>query len=321
FDAIPEFRLTSFYNAQFLIQARECAKFIARNKIEIVQTHDFYTNVFGMLAAKIAGVKRRIAAKRETENMRSKAQKIVEKQAFRLSKAIVANAVAVKIYLINEGVKADKINVIYNGLDLERLKPSTTNRDEILREFNISDNRKIVTIVANLRHEVKNIPMFLRAAQGVKNKFADVTFVIAGEGELMPQMKDFAEILGIGSKVKFLGRCGQVADLLEISDVCVLSSRAEGFSNSILEYMSASRPVVATNVGGASEAITNGENGFLIESDNDEAMSEKLLFLLENPEIAAQFGRKGRAIVETKFSLNSQLKQTLELYERVAYQT
>ncbi|MBC7796968.1 MAG: glycosyltransferase, partial [Pyrinomonadaceae bacterium] len=125
FDAIPEFRLTSFYNAQFLIQARECAKFIARNKIEIVQTHDFYTNVFGILAAKIAGVKIKIAAKRETENMRSKAQKIIEKQAFRLSKAIVANAEAVKSYLIKEGVKPNKNNVIYNGLDLERLKPST----------------------------------------------------------------------------------------------------------------------------------------------------------------------------------------------------
>ena len=79
FKKIPEFRLTSFFNLNFLRQAQKCAGFILQNKIEIVHTHDFYSNVFGMTAATLARVKLKIASKRETGGIRSKGQKLVEK--------------------------------------------------------------------------------------------------------------------------------------------------------------------------------------------------------------------------------------------------
>ena len=72
----------------------------------------------------------------------------------------------------------------------------------------------------------------------------------------------------------FLEGCEHVSDLLSISDVCVLSSKAEGFSNSILEYMAAARPVVATDVGGAKEAIVEGETGYLVKSGDENGMAE-----------------------------------------------
>ena len=82
FDSIPEFKLTSFYNLNFLTQVRKCARFLRENHIDIVQTHDFYTNVFGMLAATLAKTPLKIASKRETGGMRSASQKRVEKFAF-----------------------------------------------------------------------------------------------------------------------------------------------------------------------------------------------------------------------------------------------
>ena len=75
-------------------------------------------------------------------------------------------------------------------------------------------------------------------------------FIIAGEGELTAEMRGLAKELGLEREAFFIGRVDRVADLLAVSDVCVLSSKAEGFSNSILEYMAASRPVVVTDVGG-----------------------------------------------------------------------
>ena len=88
---IPEYKLTSFFNANFVRRVRECARYLRENRIDIVQTHDFYTNVFGMAAATLAGVKGRVASKRETYEMRSKAQEIVEKMAFGRADAILAN--------------------------------------------------------------------------------------------------------------------------------------------------------------------------------------------------------------------------------------
>lgn len=313
---IPEFKLNSFYDANFLLQLKNCVRFLRENQIEIVHTHDFYTNVFGITAARLAGVKCKIASKRETSAVRSKAQKVIEKQIFKTANAIVANSEAVKNYLVRLNVSEKKIKVIYNGLDLARVAPKETNRKKVCAELGLPDgeNLKFVTLVANLRHTVKNQPMFLRAAQSVLQKFPDAHFVFAGEGELKTSLENLAKQLEIEKNTHFIGRCTKVAELLSISYVCALTSRAEGFSNSILEYMAAGKPVVATNVGGAAEAIVENETGFLVDSDDDEALAKRLIELLKDEEKAARFGEKGKKIVEENFSLENQLNKTLELY-------
>ena len=316
FTTIPEFRLNSFYDLNFLRQLKRCARFIRENKIQIVHTHDFYTNIFGIAAARIARAPLKIASKRETSGMKSRAQERIERRIFGVADAIVVNAKAVENYLVDAGVSAAKINVIYNGLDLERLKPKETNRRKICEELNLptDENIKFITLVANLRHAVKNQPMFLRAAKTISEKFPEARFVLAGEGELKTNLENMAKHLSIFDKTHFIGRCVKVPELLSVSFVGVLTSFAEGFSNSILEYMAANLPVVATSVGGASEAIIENETGFVVESDDDKLMAEKLIYLLENSRKANVMGAAGRKIVEEKFSCETQLRRTLELY-------
>ena len=313
---ITEFKLESFYDANFFLQLKKCVKFLRENKIQIVHTHDFYTNVFGISAARLAGIKYKIASKRETAAVRSKAQKIIEKQIFKVADRVVANSETVKEYLINENVSAGKINVIYNGLDTARLTPRETNRRKICAELGlpIDENIKFMTLVANLRHAVKNQPMFLRTAQKVLRKYPKTHFVLAGEGELREDLENLAKELKIEKNTHFIGRCTNIPELLSISYACVLTSYAEGFSNSILEYMWAGKPVVATNVGGAAEAIIENATGFLVESGDDETMANRLIELLENEEKAARFGEKAKELVKEKFSLQNQLNKTLELY-------
>jgi glycosyltransferase involved in cell wall biosynthesis len=217
--------------------------------------------------------------------------------------------------LIAAGVSGDKISIVYNGLDLSKFKIEF-DRAEILRAFGLPD-KKLVTIVANLRHTVKNQEMLLRAAQKITEKYENAAFILAGEGERAEEMKNLARELKIEQDVFFTGRAERVAELLAVSEICVLASRAEGFSNAILEYLAASRPVVATSVGGAAEVIFDGENGFLVESDDDRKMAEKILFLLENPETAKKYGARGREIVETRFSVEAQLENTIAVYNQV----
>ncbi|HEX8492713.1 MAG TPA: glycosyltransferase [Pyrinomonadaceae bacterium] len=317
---IPEYPLTSFYDANTVRQLRRFATYLREHKVEVVHTHDFYTNVFGMAGAALARVPVRVASRRETGGMRTRAQKKVEQGVYRLAHAIVANAEAVRRGLINEGVSERKIVTIYNGLDLERLKPKIdARREETLRLLNLpsEETRRFVTIVANLRHDVKDHPTFLRAARRVRAVVPDAAFVLAGEGELTEAMRALAAELGIERDVFFTGRCAAVAELLAASEVCVLSSRAEGFSNAILEYMAAARPVVATDVGGAREAIVEGETGFLVAAGDDKVMAERIITLLREPERARSMGGRGRLRVERKFSCAAQLENTLNLYERL----
>src|SRR5256885_15863898 len=113
-------------------------------------------------------------------------------------------------------------------------------------------------------------------------------------------MKAYAELIGQERDVFFLGRCEKVAELLSISDVCVLSSKAEGFSNSILEYMASARPVVVTDVGGAREAVTDGETGYIVPAGDDEAMASRINELLGDTKRAQAMGDRGRVMVDRK---------------------
>jgi glycosyltransferase involved in cell wall biosynthesis len=315
FTDIPEFRLNSFYDANTVRQLKRCSKFIRDNKIDIIQTHDFYTNIFGMTAAMLARVPVRIAAKRET-GMRSLVQRFIERRAFGRAHAVVANAVRVKNYLIESGVQGSKISVVYNCVDLERSSLTETARENILRELGLPtcESMQFVTIVANLRSAVKNHRMFLRAAAKVKREIVNVSFVIAGEGELIDETKAFAADLGLSEQTFFLGRCSNVAELLSISNICCLTSESEGFSNSILEYMAAGKPVVATDVGGAAEAIVENETGFLVASNDDEALADRLIELLTDRDKAERMGDNARQVAEAKFSLTARKKKTLKLY-------
>jgi glycosyltransferase involved in cell wall biosynthesis len=317
---IPEFPLTSFYDWNMLKQLRRFRAFLRERNIDVIHTDGFYTNIFGIAGAKLAGVSARIGFRGETQtDGRTSAQNLVERRAFRWASVIHANSEAVKRFLIDQGVPATRIAVVYNGLDLARFGTHASgvqSRPEACVPFGLPPGRRFVTMVANLHNPVKDYPMFLRAAAQVRRQVQDAAFVVAGEGDLLESLRALARELEIEDDVFFIGRCNQIAALLFASDVCVLSSKAEGFSNAILEYMGAARPVVATDVGGAREVIVEGETGHLVVSGDNRTMAARIIDLLSDPPAADAMGRRGRAVVEQKFSARVQLERTEALYER-----
>lgn len=315
FTDIPEYRLKSFVRFGFVRRLFECASYMRKQKFDIVHTHDFYTNVFGILAARLAGVPVRIASKRETKGVRTPAQEKAERIIYRISTAITVNSKAVGRFLEERGVESSKIRLVYNGLDTSRLEPGTSDREVICEKLGIPPDKVFVTIVANLRHGVKNQPMLLRCAKYLRDDFPDVHFVFAGEGERKDFLTDLSVRLGVEKNVHFIDRCKEVGELLYVSEVCVLTSYAEGFSNSILEYMAAAKPVVATDVGGARECVEDGATGYLVPSDDAREMADRLASLLSDPEKAAMMGQYGKTRVRERFDSSIQLANIKNLYE------
>ncbi|HEX3230803.1 MAG TPA: glycosyltransferase [Pyrinomonadaceae bacterium] len=315
---IHEYPLTSFYNLNFARQLRRLVAYLKEKQIDVVHTHCFYTNIFGMTAGFLAGVPARITSKGET-GLRTPMQKLAERMSFRMAHRVIANCLVVQNQLIREGVNPNRIIQHYNGLDLERLKVDVGLTQSAARAmFRLpQDNRRFVTIVANLRNPIKDHPMFLRAAAQVRAVVPDAAFVIAGEGELMPGLKQLASELGIARDVHFVGRCDDVASLLFASNVGALSSKSEGFANAILECMAAGLPVVATDVGGVREAIVEGETGYIVPSGDDKMMAERIIQVLANDETARMMGNRGKSLVAEKFSKDRHLQNTLELYDEL----
>lgn len=318
---IPAFPLTAFYNLNALAQMRRLERYLRATGVQVLHTHDFYTNVFGMFVGSLAHVPVRLASMRETGGMRTSGQRRLQRLAYSLAHHVVANSESVREELIRQGVSAGKTTVIHNGIDLKRVTvPESSGLMDSFAHVGLpasmNGRYRYVTVVANMRHEVKDYPTFLRAARRVREAVPNAAFLLAGEGELMPSLRALARDLGIESSTHFLGRCESIADLLRISDICVLSSKAEGFSNSILEYMAAGRPVVATDVGGAREAIVEGRTGHLVPAGDDLLMAERIIHLLGSSHLL-RMGDDGRNVIKEKFSLEAQLGRTEELYDRL----
>ena len=322
FHDIPSFPLQNFYNANAMKQVSRLASLMRKQQIDLVHAHDFYTNIFGMAAAKLAGVPARITSRRETEGIRSPAKRWLERRAFNTASAVVANAEAIRAQLISEGLAPEKVVTIHNGLNVAHVTARVdARRDELLQSFDLPNSRRFVTIVANMRHVMKDQATFLRAAQRTRAAVPDSSFILAGEGEQMPGLRQFAADLGLADSAFFIGRCNRIADLLAISDVCVLSSKGvEGLSNSILEYMAAGRPVVATDVGGAREQVIDSETGYIVKPEDVETMAARLISLLNEPQKARAMGEQGRKRVLEHFSCEAQLRRVEELYERLLKQ-
>jgi glycosyltransferase involved in cell wall biosynthesis len=315
---IHEYALTSFYDLNFARQIRRVMRFIKEKKIDVVHTHCFYTNIFGMTGGFLGRVPARVTSKGETDGFRTPMQKRAERAAFRMAHRVIANCHVVENQLIKEGVDPAKIIQHYNGLDMERLKVLPgLRKEEALASFSLPADRRYISIVANLHNPVKDHPMFLRAAARVRARVPDAGFAIAGEGELREGLQTLVAELGIEKDVFFIGRCDNVANLLFASDIGVLSSKAEGFANAILEYMAGGLPVVATDVGGAREAIAEDKTGYVVPSGDDKTMAARIIDLLNSPERARAMGDRGKLIVAEKFSCDRHLQNTLELYDEL----
>src|SRR6266853_155441 len=142
---IPEYKLTGFYNLRALRQLRRFTAHLKTHQVDILHTHDFYTNVFGMWAGAVAGVPVRIAARRESSRMRSITRRVLERASYRSATRILANCEDVRHQLIEEGVPPRRIEVIYNGVDANRMCYSrSANRSEMAASFGLpTDPRQL----------------------------------------------------------------------------------------------------------------------------------------------------------------------------------
>ena len=212
-------------------------------------------------------------------------------------------------------IREDIVRVVYNGIDLDHFKPQVE-REEQCRLLGLNSKAPIVGTVARLVH-LKGVDVFLKAAEAVLKKFPSTQFVVVGDGPEAHELKRMSQALGIASSVRFLGSRGDVADTARVFNVGVLSSRTEALPMAILEYMSLSVPVIATNVGGVSEMVGHGETGLLISEDDPSALAGALEVLLSDPHKARKMGLRGRAKVESCFQISNTVSRTEQLFEKL----
>ena len=243
-----------------------------------------------------------------------------EKKLMNRSDALIA----VSKYTVNEltdlyGISTDKIHVIYNGVDIQKFTPRQ-NKTELREQFGLEPNKKIVLFVGRLYHR-KGLELLLRSIPPVLEQFSNVTFVISGTGfkEKEESLKNIAKELNIENDVKFLGYVAdeKLPELYSTADIFVLPAIYENFPFAILEAQSTALPVISTNVGGIPEFLENEKNGFLIEPGDEPMLTQKLLALLQNPNLVKKMGDLGRKMIEEQLSWDIITNQVIDLYHKL----
>ena len=316
FRNFPSYPLQSLHDLNAGRQVLRFAGFLRSLRACILHTHDFYTNTFGILAGALAGIPIRIASRRELDVF-TPWQRRFDHLAYRGSHCVVANCEFLRKRLTEEGVPPEKSTVIANGIELERFSKDGHDGPELRASFGLPRSGRVVTMVANLHNERKDHLTFAVAASRLTQDLPEVVFVIAGDGQGSAALREAMAPLRANQRLFLLGSCQRIPELLATSDVGVLCSHSEGMPNAVLEYMAAGLPVVASDVGGANEAVLEGETGYLVPPGDAAAVAERVSRLLQREDLGRRMGEAGRQRVQRHFSLATQQARVLETYTRL----
>lgn len=212
-----------------------------------------------------------------------------------------------------------KIMAIPLGLPLEAMLDAERERGRLRAELGLNGTHQLVGIVARLV-PIKAHEVFLNAAVEVHKQRPNTRFVIVGDGERRAELEALTRELGLGDAVRFLGWRRDMRTIYADLDVVALSSLNEGSPVAIIEAMAAARPVVATNVGGVSEVVADGESGLLVRPRDAKALARAILALLEDPSGAERMGQAARAAVYPRYSTVRLLADIERLYLELARQ-
>ena len=241
---------------------------------------------------------------------------LLDRLANLLTDHIIAVSASTRDFLIQqERVPADKITLIYNGVDLERFHaaPDSPTRATWRHAWGLPENIPVVVGVGRLRPQ-KNFPLFLRVAGEVLRAIPQATFVIAGEGPDRQDLEILARDLGIASQVHFLGYVNDTTELYAGVDVLLMTSRAEGTPLTVLEAMAMGVPVVATRVDGMAEVLEDGVDAYLAPPGDLAACAQRTCRLLQDQALARRFSQAGRRKVRDHYSAVSMTRQLEKIY-------
>ena len=208
-----------------------------------------------------------------------------------------------------------KATVIYNGIDETIFDPNHISGSELQRELNISDETKVILCVAGFRPE-KAHALLIQAFSLLAKDLPDSRLLLAGDGPERSRIQEAIAKHVLTEKVTLLGVTDRIPELLAIADISVLSSVAvETFSMAMLESMSMKTPVVATDIGGASEAVQPDLTGQLVPAGDIDALYQAFSRCLSDAERLAEMGRNCRNSVLDKFTLGAMVENTQRLID------
>lgn len=295
-------------------------RLIREQKIDIVHSHDYKTDLLALLLSwrlsviPLATVHHWVGTSR-----REQVYYWFDKRVLRAFPRLVAVSGATRDLLMKAGVEPARIQVILNGINPERFRRDPTRIAAARAAFGILAGEITIGAVCRLDRE-KRLDLLLEAVAQLRQKWAGLRLLVAGDGGQRESLETLAVRLGLGPACRFVGHCSNVIAFQHALDVFVQSSQAEGTSNAVLEAMALETPIVATAVGGTDELLTDGVHGLLIRPRDLSSLRSGIERVLADPAAARERARAARQRVEKEFSFQQRMRKVEAIYEDLVAQ-
>jgi glycosyltransferase involved in cell wall biosynthesis len=289
---------------------RPLLSLLRERPVDVLHAHKFGSNLWGSLLGRLANVPV-VVAHEHTWSFEGNAPRRL------LDRAVVSRRADVLIAVSREdrrklieveGIPPERVRFVPNGIPAVPL----VDRAEARRALGLDLTGPVVVAVCELRPQ-KAVEVLVRAAALLQPELRDLAVLVAGDG---PERQALERLIGeTDAPVKLLGTRTDVPQLLGAADVAVLSSDFEGSPLSVMEYMAAARPVVATAVGGVPDLVEDGVHGLLVPTRDEQALAGALRSLVADPERARALGERGRERQQREFTLEAMVDRLELLYE------
>lgn len=303
-----------------IVALLEICVFIRKNRIDIVHTHSSKAGIIGRWAARLSGIKAIIHTVHGWSfhdyqpYLLRKIYIWLERISAKFTDLIIVVSERDKENgLANNIAKAEIYRLVRYGIDKKQFQLKD---NSIRKELGLSDEEVVVGSIACLKPQ-KSPEDFVKVASRVTQSLPQARFLLVGDGALRPKIKDLISKYNLDSRVILAGWRRDIPRLLSAMDAFVLTSLWEGMPISVLEAMTASVPVVATDTGGIKEIVREGENGYLVKRSDIEEMTDKINKLLKDESLRKCIAEKAGKSLGEEFSIDAMVRGTGALYQEL----
>jgi glycosyltransferase involved in cell wall biosynthesis len=291
---------------------RALTRWMREQRVDLVHSHMYRSNVPATIAARLAGVHHVLCQVHNIDTWETRRQRMMDRWLMRWRTAMLAVSNDVKRDIVARlRCPPDHVRVLYNGIDINEY--GSVQPDPQLRNaLGIPGGHRVVVMLARLV-EQKRHTMFLETLEMTRNELPPVSVLLVGDGKLRGELEREVKTRHLGDMVSFTGYRSDIPQILALSDLSVLTSEREGFSNTIIESLAAGVPVVATDVGGNREAIVDGECGLIVQPDDVTGIGKALKTVLTDNDLRHRMSKAARLHAK-RFSLEHMRDETRHLY-------
>lgn len=288
----------------------ELKQIIKREKPDVIHTH---ASLSARIAARLSGVKTvhtRHCLEKPKTFPKSLIYSLINNS---LSTHVIGVSKAVTDNLVSDGIKERKLSLVYNGIT----PLNTLNAEEKARakeRFGIPPDEAVVGLVARLE-PVKNPLLFVRAAKLVLKRYPEVRFLLVGEGSLRGEVEKATE--PIKDRISITGYISDVENAYNAMDILTLTSDSEALSISLIEGQSIGLPVISTDSGGPKEIIDDGINGTLTPVNDEKALADAIIGLIESPSERKRMGEAGKEKALIMFGADTMARKIEKIYKSI----